>query len=236
MDIVERKRVGVFNVPYISGAYLMSSELVEILLVTYPGLASSPWRHEYFESDPEIAFATNLRRLGVFMFVTNEEYFGRLVDTDHMPVGKLFPELWQAEHNRVDFEEDYIDPLYWEYVKEGVELFEPCPDVVAFPFFTEKGGYDMIAELEHYGQWSGGNDAHEDKRLAGGYENVPTVDIHLNQIGMHDEWLYIVKTYASYMVSKFYTGYSPDNKVNKRHVLRLTPYVRNCRMEVLYYT
>ena len=36
---------------------------------------------------------------------------------------------------------------------------------MAFPFLTEKGGYDMIEEFEHYGKWSGGNDAHTDDRL-----------------------------------------------------------------------
>ena len=35
-------------------------------------------------------------------------------------------------------------------------------------------------EMEHFGQWSGGS--HEDKRLSGGYENVPTQDIHMNQV------------------------------------------------------
>ena len=36
---------------------------------------------------------------------------------------------------------------------------------MAFPFLTEKGGYDMIEEFEHYGKWSGGNDAHTDDRF-----------------------------------------------------------------------
>ena len=58
----------------------------------YPGLTSSPWRHGSF--DTEMGFCANLRRAGIFMFVTNEEYFGRLVDTDHMPVNRVHPELW----------------------------------------------------------------------------------------------------------------------------------------------
>ena len=34
--------------------------------------------------------------------------------------------------------------------------------------------------MEHFGKWStGGN---QDKRLDGGYENVPTRDIHMNQV------------------------------------------------------
>ena len=60
-------------------------------------------------------------------------------------------------------------------------------------------------------------------RLAGGYENVPTVDIHMNQIGIHDEWLYIVKTYAAPMVNRFYVGYNPESKPNLMFVVRYKP-------------
>ena len=50
--------------------------------------------------------------------------------------------------------------------------------------------------------------------MAGGYENVPTVDIHFTQLGFQEAWLYIVKTYAAPMVTKHYTGYYPDSKPN----------------------
>jgi len=211
MEIVEQKRTGVFNMPYIAAAYLMTADLAGYLLELYPGMNASPWKHPHF--DAEMGFAARMRKSGVFMYVTNEEYWGRLVDTDHMPENRVHPELWQAEHNRPDWEDDYLDSNYWHYLTEGVELPEPCPDVVAFPFLTEKGGYDLIEEFEHYGKWSGGNDAHNDERLSGGYENVPTVDIHFNQLGFHDEWLYVIKQYAANMIKKFYVGYFPDNKV-----------------------
>ena len=35
-------------------------------------------------------------------------------------------------------------------------------------------------EMEHFGQWSGGTNY--DKRISGGFENVPTRDIHMNQV------------------------------------------------------
>jgi len=49
--------------------------------------------------------------------------------------------------------------------------------------------------MEHYGQWSGGT--HEDKRLSGGYENVPTQDIHMNQVS---SWTSIQHV-AAYMLT-----------------------------------
>ena len=39
---------------------------------------------------------------------------------------------------------------------------------------------ELVEELEHFGEWSSGDN--EDKRLDGGYENVPTRDIHMNQV------------------------------------------------------
>ena len=38
----------------------------------------------------------------------------------------------------------------------------------------------IAQEMEHYGQWSGGTN--KDERLTGGYENVPTRDIHMKQV------------------------------------------------------
>ena len=43
IDIVEYRRIGVFNVPYINSVYLMHSDLVDDLLVTFEGENVSPW-------------------------------------------------------------------------------------------------------------------------------------------------------------------------------------------------
>lgn len=46
---------------------------------------------------------------------------------------------------------------------------------------------------ENYGQWSGGKNNNYDNRLPGGYENVPTVDIHMKQIDWDKHWLFFLK-------------------------------------------
>ena len=48
-----------------------------------------------------------------------------------------------------------------------------------YPLISETFARELIEEMEHYGKWSSGNN--EDDRLDGGYENVPTRDIHMNQ-------------------------------------------------------
>ena len=59
-------------------------------------------------------------------------------------------------------------------------ILQPCPDVYWFPLISDIFAKELVEEMEHFGKWSGGTN--EDKRLDGGYENVPTRDIHMNQV------------------------------------------------------
>ena len=47
----------------------------------------------------------------------------------------------------------------------------------------------------------------QDPRLDGGYENVPTVDIHMNQIGLEAAWLEMLRLYVEPLQTRVYTGY-----------------------------
>ncbi len=47
----------------------------------------------------------------------------------------------------------------------------------------------------------------KDTRLDGGYENVPTVDIHMNQVGMEAQWLEFLRLYVEPLQTKVFTGY-----------------------------
>ncbi len=49
-----------------------------------------------------------------------------------------------------------------------------------YPLISETFANELIEEMEHFGKWSAGNN--QDERLDGGYENVPTRDIHMNQV------------------------------------------------------
>jgi hypothetical protein len=49
--------------------------------------------------------------------------------------------------------------------------------------------------------------AHQDTRLEGGYENVPTRDIHMNQVGFEKQWLHLLNTYVRPLQEKMFTGY-----------------------------
>ena len=47
----------------------------------------------------------------------------------------------------------------------------------------------------------------KDERLNGGYENVPTRDVHMNQVGYEAEWLHLLDVYVRPVQEKAFTGY-----------------------------
>ncbi|KAB0392852.1 hypothetical protein E2I00_000007, partial [Balaenoptera physalus] len=159
VDIVQGRRVGVWNVPYISNIYLIKgsalrAELQEMDLFHHSKL------------DPDMAFCANVRQQ--------------------------------------DWKEKYIHENYTKALA-GKMVEMPCPDVYWFPIFTETACDELVEEMEHYGRWSLGDN--RDNRIQGGYENVPTIDIHMNQINFEREWHKFLVEYIAPMTEKLYPGY-----------------------------
>lgn len=50
----------------------------------------------------------------------------------------------------------------------------------------------------------------QDERLAGGYENVPTRDIHMNQVGLEPQWIRLLKDYVHPVQLKVFSGYHSE--------------------------
>ena len=50
----------------------------------------------------------------------------------------------------------------------------------------------------------------QDTRIEGGYENVPTRDIHMKQVGYEEQWLDFLNTYVRPLQEKVFIGYSSD--------------------------
>jgi len=197
MDIVSNDRRGLWNVPYISSCYLLSAGLIR------DPAARPDYSHTTLE--PDMAFAKSLRDANVFMYVSNRVNWGHLVNNEKFTTSHLNNELWEVETNRYDWEKRYLHEDYTTSLEEGHKPENPCPDVYWFPVFTEKFCDEFVAEAENFGQWSSGSNV--DERLAGGYEAVPTRDIHMNQIGFDDEWLYILNTYVRPLQESVFIGY-----------------------------
>ncbi|XP_042328960.1 multifunctional procollagen lysine hydroxylase and glycosyltransferase LH3 isoform X2 [Sceloporus undulatus] len=191
VELVQGKRIGMWNVPYISQAYLLRGETLR---------REMPQRNIFTldDTDPDMAFCKSVREKGIFLHISNRDEFGRLLSTSRYNTSRLHPDLWQISEN----------PL-------------PCPDVYWFPVFTDQMCDELVEEAENFGQWSGGK--HEDTRLAGGYENVPTVDIHMNQIGFEKEWLQFLRDYIAPVTEKLYPGYYTKARAIMNFMVRYRP-------------
>ncbi|VDM54270.1 unnamed protein product [Angiostrongylus costaricensis] len=99
----------------------------------------------------------------------------------------------------------YVHPDYHKLLEEEVEVKQACPDVYDYPLVSERFCKEIIEEMEHFGKWSDGSN--KDERIAGGYENVPTRDIHMNQIGFERHWLFFMDEYVRPMQEKVFIGY-----------------------------
>ncbi|XP_014457169.1 multifunctional procollagen lysine hydroxylase and glycosyltransferase LH3 isoform X1 [Alligator mississippiensis] len=213
VDVVQGKRIGVWNVPYISQAYLVRGTVLRVELQD---------RHVFTleDTDPDMAFCKSLRDKGVFLHITNQEDFGHLLATAKYNVSRPYPDLWQIFDNPLDWQEKYIHENYTRVL--DADLYEqPCPDVFWFPLASDALCDELINIMETHGGWSGGR--HEDARLSGGYENVPTDDIHLAQVGLEREWLQFLRQFVAPVTEKFFPGYYTKAQSGLNFVVRYRP-------------
>ncbi|KAI3376196.1 hypothetical protein L3Q82_016396, partial [Scortum barcoo] len=211
--LIEENNCGLWNVPYITQAYLIRGSVLRSKL-------SQVSLYVDEEMDPDMVFCRSIRDQGVFMFVSNRDDFGRLVASNNFNTSRLHPDMWQIFDNPVDWKEKYIHENYTKIFEDEKTFVEqPCPDVYWFPAFSDKMCDHLVETMEDYGEWSGGRH----KRLSGGYENVPTVDIHMNQIGFEKEWLKFLKEFIVPVTEKLYPGYYPKAQAIMNFVVRYRP-------------
>ncbi|KAL9971421.1 hypothetical protein ACROYT_G023941 [Oculina patagonica] len=211
LAIVQKQRKGVWNSPFITNIYLIQKQVLKQMKGSY-----GPSK-----VDSDMAMCQYLRDQGIFMYATNLHEFGRLLETENYNTNHLHNDLWELFDNRVDWEEKYIHENYSQNLNLSIPIEEPCPDVYWFPLVTDTFAIQLIEEMEHFGDWSGGR--HEDKRLSGGYENVPTDDIHMNQIGYERHWLHFLKEFIVPVNTRLYPGYYSEARSIMNFVVKYDP-------------
>lgn len=152
-----------------------------------------------------MAMCLNFREKGVFMNILNLEHYGHLINDEYFNIKQTRPDFYMLLSNQADWEQRYIHPEYVELLKPNQTFQQPCTDVYWFPIATDQFCDDMVAIMEGFGKWSGGTNT--DERLSGGYEAVPTRDIHMNQVGLDDLWLRFLKLYVRPLQEAVYLGY-----------------------------
>lgn len=68
----------------------------------------------------------------------------------------------------------------------------------------------------------------QDNRLQGGYENVPTRDIHMNQVNYEAHWLHFLNEYVRPLQERVFIGYYHDVSY------QLPIYIQNLIIFVLF--
>ncbi|KAL3280586.1 hypothetical protein HHI36_003820 [Cryptolaemus montrouzieri] len=155
-----------------------------------------------------MAFCANLRDLGVFMYASNRIDFGHLVNPESFDITRTEPDMYQIIDNQRDWESRYIHIDYPENFNPEKKSIQPCPDVYWFPIVSRRFCKSLINMMESFGKWSDGKN--QDTRLEGGYEAVPTRDIHMNQVGWDHHWLYFLQHYVRPLQEHVFTGYIHD--------------------------
>ncbi|CAF2076350.1 unnamed protein product [Rotaria magnacalcarata] len=198
MDFINYKKMGLFNVPHIAHSYLINGSFLQRFTPTYVDA----------QIDPDVKLCQSLRDAGYFMYITNELNYGHLIDTDNFNISLIQPELYEIFNNVKDWKARYLHPDYHKALEKDAIIEQPCPDVYWFPFLSHEFTEHFINLMETFNQWSGA--AHNDARLAGGYENVPTDDIHMTQVGLQEHWLFILRDIVQPIQQKVFTGYYSD--------------------------
>jgi len=211
IDIVKYIRRGVWNSPFVANLYLIKANRIEEMVV-------NPFYSETLDQD--MAFTINTRKRGIFMYVTNLHHFGHLKEVDTYTVNYKHNDMYQIFDNRLDWEDRYLHPQFTHFLDKKSESQMPCPDVYWFPFVTANFSRELIEECEFNGDWSGGK--HEDKRISGGYENVPTDDIHMKQLGFEKHWIQMLKDYVAPMATRYYDGYHSHSYAIMNFVVKYT--------------
>lgn len=230
VDIINGAKVGLWNVPHMMYAYLIKGSLLrqmqsnEVTKKSKLSFALDDTLNIVNTAAPvleqaspvarppaSLVFSNSLRMAGVFQHLLNTHEMGHLVDPTHYNTSIKHPDFYQLSYNMEDWEDHYLHDKYMDIYDDNLAEFnmqKPCPDVIWFPLVNERFCREIIEIMEHYGQWSGGTN--NDPRIEGGYESVPTRDIHMKQVGLHEMWLTFLKEYVMPVQLKEYIGYEHD--------------------------
>lgn len=224
-DIIDNKRQGCWNVPYITNSYLIKRNILE----KNPGIFT-----DESQMDLDMRICYNLRKADMFMYVCNLSRYGYLMSKEQYKISNEINEdlasiistgdvtLFSIFDRRQEWEQKYLHPNIRDNIKNmaKIKYSEVCSDIYTFMLFTEDFCTDLIKLAETNNKWSGGRNQHKDPRLGSDYyENVPTVDVQLFQLGLEKIWNEIVFNYIAKVAHELYSYYITKS-INLAFVVR----------------
>ena len=139
------------------------------------------------------------------MYCDNQIKAGYIFDLDKLddvPKKAVHPEFYNFNSNRSEWAKRYLSKEFLEAFNnlEQLKIEEPCKWCFQFPFVNDLFCEHLIDEVNALNTWShGGDKSIKDERI-NNVEAVPTVDIHMKQLGFRKQWEDIVKTYIGKVI------------------------------------
>lgn len=199
-EIVDRKRIGCWNVPFVKWVYLIKGETLRQLRSSYSNIFGQI----------DMSICKICRDNNISIYVDNLEDYGVMKNISaEVPGTAIYPEFYMFDSNREKWLNTYCHPDFLNAINDWSKLpiTELCAFAYDFPLFNTRFCEHLIDEMNNLGEWSSGGNTNEYDKRIGTVENVPTVDIHLKQIGFHDQWNNFIKDYIAKLVSHIYAPY-----------------------------
>ena len=204
LDIVNGKRKGCWNIPHLQGNYLINKETIQKVQNFY----SNNYNTNY---NIDMKFSKNCRDNNIFLYVDNLVNYGYIFEglKDEIPPNAVHKDFYLFETNRLEWAKKYLHPNFLFNINnlDKLKVTEICKFAFEFPFVNDLFCDHLLDEVNNIDKWSpGGHKKIKDKRISG-VENIPTVDIHMSQIGFKTQWELIIKAYIAPLVSHLYSPF-----------------------------
>ena len=219
--ILDQEKKGLYNIPYFYNTCLISNNLINNLDIENI-YSNNLWT----EDDIDMAICNNLRKWECPIYINCSSIYGKIIKTENAE------KYWYNSFISDIFDFFLIeDSLYYWSIKfivnnindnmynmNKININEPIKDLYDFLFFTPLACKCLINIANNLNNWSDGKN--EDIRLAGGYENVPTRDIHLHQLDLDNQWKIILDKYISKFAAYLYSNF----KTNETNIVFIVKY------------
>jgi hypothetical protein len=184
----------------------INRKLLEKILIS-DLIVNSETTHNVPIDDFDIVFSNFLVNNSIPIYNFNQKNEIAYIVEDSNYFNEKWENLKDIVSNRYMWLEKYLNKNIMDclYNNDKPLYKEPIPYLYKINFFTQDFCKELVSMANVSNLWSSGKN--EDKRIIGGYEHVPTVDIHLNELGLEDTWNAILDKIIAPIAEKFYVGY-----------------------------
>ena len=207
IDILNRNNVNVWNVPFINSNILFHKNVFRKYYLLK--------REGFNDIDMKICF--NCRINNEAMYLLNKKQYGYIYDPDtanananvivnvNVNVNDYSINSISSWSKERIFSNEYLD-FYNNNDSKLFKEIEKGTDIWYFPFLRPEFCDYLVQLAEKNGNWSGGvyTDKNSIDKRIGVIENIPTQDIHLKDIGLHDFWVDIVNNHFKRIMAHLY--------------------------------